>query len=83
MKQRFTYAGFPGCRAARHPGSHALDSAPFAHGPVSTTGSVTRNTGRSLAVHLGSRSHGVAAFPSNQHGGLPVTKREGIIGYNV
>ena len=31
MKQRFTYSGFSGCRAARHPGCHAHDSASFAH----------------------------------------------------
>jgi hypothetical protein len=51
VKQRFTYSGFPGCRAARHPGCNAHDSASFAHGPVNATCSVARATHRSLAPH--------------------------------
>ncbi len=37
--------------AARHPSCNTQDSASFAHGPVSTTCSMARNTGRSLASH--------------------------------
>ena len=52
VRQIFTYSGFPGCRGdARHPGCSAHDSASFAHGPVNTTCSMARNSGRSLAPH--------------------------------
>ena len=51
VRQIFTYSGFLGCRAARHPSCNAHDSASFAHGPVSTTCSKALNTGRSLASH--------------------------------
>jgi hypothetical protein len=68
VTQNFTYSGFPGCRGARQPGCSAHDSASFAHGPVSTTCSRARNTGRSLAPHILFHAPGIAAFPSSQHG---------------
>ena len=40
--QRYTYTGFPGCRAARQSGCRAQYSYSFAFGPVTSVRFVTR-----------------------------------------